>query len=505
MKWYLSIKIFVTFIIIIFSIFNFSYIEKSPNLSLSLIVIFVLSIFSLINKDKISVKSIKRNLYEKKETGLDLIFNHPAKMLIVYFLLVAFIGTGMLLCPFSIQLDNIKIVDAFFTAVSAVCVTGLTVLDTKNDFSAFGKFVILCLIQLGGLGIMSIASIALHTIGKISLRHEKFLSQDRELFRGDLKKSLLLIIKFTFIVEIIGACLLSSLFYFEGLDIRVAIWNGIFTSVSAFCNAGFFLESDNLIRYQLVPSVLYIISFLIILGGFAPATAVFIPDWIKGKKVSVHVCISIVITIFLLFFGTASLLFFEWNNSLDGLSVLDKINNAWFMSASLRTAGFNSIDISNVLSPTIIIMCFLMFVGGNPGGTAGGIKTTTFAVLFLAFWKNIRNKDVIIVNCREIKYKVVISAITIFIATLLVFTFLLFMLLVTQSISTKSLIFEVTSALGTVGLSLGITQSLDEIGKIIIIFAMFIGRIGSLTLFTLLGDDKSFQKIQYPPAKISLT
>ncbi len=504
MNFYLFFKIFLVFIFAICGIFNFQHIKENPSLALLFLVVFIWLMFFVSSKDKISIKNIQKNLYEKKETGLDLIFNHPAMMLIVYFLSLALIGTIFLILPISIKINEIKIVDAFFTAVSAVCVTGLTVLDTKNDFSGFGQFVILLLIQLGGLGIMSIASIALHTVGKISLRHEKILSTDRELYKGDLKNSIVLILKFAFITEFIGACLLSVLFYFENPSFGMAIWKGVFTSISAFCNAGFFLNQNSLIGYQLKPFVLYIISFLIILGGFAPATAILVPKFLKGKKVTVHTSVAIITTISLLLFGTVSFLFFEWNNTLSGLSIMDKINNAWFMSVSLRTAGFNSVDISSALSQTVIIMCFLMFVGGNPGGTAGGIKTTTFAILVLAFWNNIRNKNAIVINSREVRYKVVVTAITVLIATLLILLFMLFVLLVTQPITAKNLIFEVTSALGTVGLSLGITQSLDEIGKIVIMFTMFIGRIGSLTLFTLLGEDSSFKKTQYPPAKISL-
>jgi trk system potassium uptake protein TrkH len=196
---------------------------------------------------------------------------------------------------------------------------------------------------------------------------------------------------------------------------------------------------------------------------------------------------------------------FEWNGVLSGLSVGDKIHNAWFQSVTLRTAGFNSVDIAAIVSPIFLIMVTFMFIGGSPAGTAGGVKTTTIGILAMTFWANVTNKNDIVTRNKRIHPSTVYRAIAIVISGITVWFMVVLMLQVTQPGTARSLIFEATSAIGTVGLSTGATSLLDEIGKIIIIIAMFAGRIGPMTLFMLLTEEKSISASRYPEERISLT
>lgn len=483
----------IVFVSISAAILSFSKTELFLTIFLS-----VFSIIGLLHKNK--------EKHERKENFIDFLINHPAKILFNTFLLLSIIGTFLLMIPASTVSRNINTLDAAFTAVSSVCVTGLTIKDTSNDFTFLGQFFILILIQLGGLGIMSIATIVLHTIGqRLSLKHERILSSMTDTNNYDLISSLITILKFTFTAEFLGSIFLFAFFYHSGDTFIQALWRGIFTSVSAFCNAGFALQSDSLISYQSNPFILYIVSSLIILGGMSPAASLLIFKWIRKKQIPIIVSLTLITTLILLILGTLLIIVFEWNNSLYHLSFMNKIHNAWFQSATLRTAGFNSINLSLISNPTFIIMLCFMFIGGSNGGTAGGIKTTTIAILIMTFWSNITNRQNITFKNRKIPSNVIFRAVTIFISGLLILFIIIIMLETTQQISAKLIIFEAFSALGTVGLSLGATSFLDEVGKIIIMFAMFIGRIGPITLFMIISEDFSKQSSYYPEAKITLT
>lgn len=434
------------------------------------------------------------------------LFNHPARILISTFLGLCLFGTIILQIPWASAHGDIKPIDAAFTSVSAVCVTGLTVLDTPNDFTRLGQALILLLIQLGGFGIMTISTVALHAMGKrLSLRQERLMATLTETSHSDLIDSLLLIVRFTIIAELTGAVLLAACFFSTGDTWSQALWRGLFTAISAFCNAGFALQSDNLISYRTDPLVLHTVATLIVLGGLAPAACLLLPQWLRGRSVPVGPRIALVTTAVLLLSGTVFYLVFEWSNSLTGLSPIDKLHNAWFQSVTLRTAGFNSVDIGGVLGPTYLVMLGLMFIGGSPGGTAGGIKTTTVGVLALTFWASVTGRNDIIVHNRRIPQNTVNRAVTVAASGLLVWLLALMALEITQQIPSRALAFEVTSALGTVGLSIGATPHLDGIGKIIIILTMFIGRVGPMTLFTLLSWETARADARYLDARIALT
>lgn len=434
------------------------------------------------------------------------ILNHPARATFSTFFILCLCGTFLLSLPVASAGQQISLLDAAFTSVSAVCITGLIVLDTPNDFSFIGQLFILLLIQLGGLGIMTIASVFIHVLGRrVSLKQEKIIAGSVDSGKIGIAESLFLIIKFTFVIELLGATILTFLFYNSGTSISDACWKGIFTSISAFCNAGFALQSASLIPYQTNPAIINTIAFLIICGGIAPAVCLLVPDWLLGKSVSIAPKIALVTTFFLLFIGTFLFLAFEWNNSLSHLPLSAKFYNAWFQSATLRTAGFNSVELEKILNPTFLIMLFMMFIGGSPGGTAGGVKTTTLGVIAITFWSCIMGEKDITINNRRIAANTVFKTMAIVTAGVLILSIVILMLLITQNISPKAIIFEVFSALGTVGLSIGATSNLDSMGKLIIMFTMFTGRIGPVTLFTLLSRDNSKDSSQMLDAPINLT
>jgi trk system potassium uptake protein TrkH len=444
--------------------------------------------------------------FEKKEHWWEILLSHPARILLTTFSGLCVAGTFLLSLPVSTQDASIKLIDASFTSVSAVCVTGLIVLDTPNDFTAFGQFCILLLIQLGGLGIMSITTVALHAMGRrMSLKQERLLTSMTNTDHKDLVHSLKTILKFTFIAEGVGTVVLFFLFHAEGDTVGMAAWRGVFTAISAFCNAGFALQSDSLIPYQTNALILHAVAALIIFGGMAPATSLLVPKWISRKPTPIPARIALVTTVILLVSGTFFMAAFEWDGIFSGLPVADKIHNAWFQSVTLRTAGFNSVDIAAIMSPTFLIMVPFMFIGGSPGGTAGGVKTTTIGILAMTFWANITNRNDVVTQNRRVHSSTVYRAITIVVSGMAVWFLVVLMLQVTQQISARNLIFEATSALGTVGLSTGATSLLDEIGKIIIIIAMFAGRVGPMTLFMFLSEEKSVFASRCPEEKISLT
>ncbi|MGM0462741.1 MAG: potassium transporter TrkG [Fibrobacterota bacterium] len=430
---------------------------------------------------------------------------NPPRTLVTTFSILCITGTLLLLLPGAARPD-ISVIDALFTATSAVCVTGLIVLDTPADFTFLGQFFILLLIQLGGLGIMSITTMGIGIIGKrLSFQQEKNMSQIMDTHPQDLFSSLKLILLFTTFAELIGAIILTTQFYRFGDPFFSAVWRGIFTSISAFCNAGFALQSTSIIPYQENFVIMHTVALLIIVGGMAPATTVAIPKIIRKKPVPLAPKIILSATGILLIGGTILLLMVEWNGMLAHMSIGQKLSNAWFQSATLRTAGFNSLDLSPAHSATILIMCIFMFIGGSPGGTAGGIKTTSAAVLLMCLRSRSLNQRDITCCRRRVSPLVISTAAALITASILTGTGVLFILELTQDIPFSLLIFETFSALGTVGLSLGATGQLDEIGKLIIVATMFAGRVMPFTLFMLTTHTRKTQPLPYADGKIPLT
>ncbi|MFU8769153.1 MAG: potassium transporter TrkG, partial [Desulfotignum sp.] len=348
------------------------HIMTSPYFALTATILLIGIIF-LLADFTFEGPAARKTLVETQKPVWEIFLSHPARVLVVTFLGLCAMGTLLLLLPVASETRNIGFVDAVFTAVSAVCVTGLIVLDTPNDFTGYGQFFILVLIQLGGLGIMGITTVALHAMGRrLSLNHERVLASMADTSHKDLVQSLVTILKFTLAAEGLGAVLLTVMFYTGGDTGTQAVWRGVFTAVSAFCNAGFALQSDSLMSWHEKPLILHIAALLIIFGGMAPATSLVIPRWLAGRQVPIPARIALAASVVLLVLGTVFILAFEWGGLLTGLSVSDKIQNAWFQSVTLRTAGFNSLDIAGIANPTFLLMIAFMFIGGSPGGTAGG-------------------------------------------------------------------------------------------------------------------------------------
>lgn len=419
------------------------------------------------------------------------VLGHPARFLVVTFAALSLGGAVLLALPVSAASgQGVSLLDAAFTAVSAVCVTGLTVLDTPSVFAPFGLVTIAVLVQLGGLGIMTFSTAAMRLFGqRMSLRYEGMVAsmmsaQDR----GRLHDAARQILVLTAAVEAVGALLLAVLFWQHGDAPGQALWRGLFTSISAFCNAGFALQSDSLIGYQTSPGLVHTVGLLVTAGSLSPAAVAALPALVagQGSRVSLQIKLSLVTTAVLIGAGFVLVLAMEWGNTLAHLSVLDRIHNAWFQSIALRTAGFHSVEVTALRPETLSVAIIWMFIGGNPGSTAGGIRTVTAAVLLLAVVAAIRGHQHAVVFGRRITHKSVYRAAAI--ATLAAMTVMgaFVALQITQSVPSQKAIFEVVSALSTVGSSIGATPLLDEVGKVIVMACMFVGRVGPLTLFMFL-------------------
>ena len=392
-------------------------------------------------------------------------------------------------------------------AVSASCVTGLTTLTISQDFTIWGQIFVICLVQLGALGIMSVASLAMQAMGRrLSLLHERMLASITETEQEQyMMRSLTIILVYVFSCEFVGAIILFLLFKLVGESWLDALGKGIFTAISAFCNAGMTLTSDNMMSYTHNPAILLTVAFLIFLGSMAPATSLAVIDFVKGKRIGLTSYLAIITTLIVFALGTFSFAAAEWDNTLAGLNWFEKLVNSLFMAISVRSAGFNSVDMGHCRNVTAVIDMCLMMVGGSPGGVAGGIKTVSVAVLFLVFWAEVTHSKRIICGCREISRATVHRALS----TVMAFVFLIILgflvLLSTQTIAVRSLLFEVVSAVATVGASLGATNCVDELGKGILMFLMFCGRIGPITLFFVMSEEKSEKDtIHYPEEKLSL-
>ncbi|MBM4388574.1 MAG: hypothetical protein FJ088_12590, partial [Deltaproteobacteria bacterium] len=448
---------------------------------------------------------------------------NPAKLLALSFGAIILFGTLFLMFPRSTA-DRLgaSFIDALFTATSATCVTGLTVLNTNADaaanltlqsFSTFGQAIILILIQTGGLGIMTLSTaIVLLAGGRLSLRGKSMMQDvmDEEHVTS-LKKIIQYIVISTFLIELIGSILLTLRFYYWFGDLGRSIYYGVFHSISAFCNAGFSLFSNSLEHFRYDLAINSVISILIVLGGlgFPVIASVFsLRHWGKGlsggfKRFTPHVKIVLIVSAILIISGAVLIFTSEFSGTMREMPLPERLLSAVFQSVTARTAGFNTIDLSSIGRASIMIFCLLMFIGASPNSTGGGIKTTSAGLLVLTLRMLMRGDDEIRVYGRTIPRGIIykVTAITFISLSLCMVVFTLLML--TQpALPASKLAFEVFSAFGTVGLSMGITQQLDEIGKILITMLMYIGRVGPLTMALALGERGEKAQIQYPEGKI---
>ena len=450
------------------------------------------------------MRDMLKKLYEFiLDNVYDEIIKSPVRILPVTFLIICIIGAILLYLPFS---GEMAFIDALFTSVSGVCVTGLSVQDVSTKLTAFGQFMLMLLIQVGGLGIMSISSIIFLILGKkMSVTYEK---NARSMFdadsRDEIKESLFLIFKYTFLIEFVGFAVMMGRFLHLGQNIHYSFNQSIFLAVSGFCNAGFALIPDNLISYNNDPVIILSVSLLIIFGGIAPVIAITLPKLFKGERLTPVAKIVFYTTFALLFFGTLIILMTSYNGVLKDMSFSDKLLNAFFQSVSARTAGFSSFELNNISCGTYLTLIFLMIVGGSPGGTAGGIKTTTFSVLLITAYNILVGRKNIVRN-KEIPPETVYKALALIVIYAGVLIISCVLLCITQTLDHPKLVFEAVSAMGTVGLSMGITPQLDTIGKLIIILTMFLGRVLPAMVIYYLNSRIGEFYLSYPKAKISLT
>jgi trk system potassium uptake protein TrkH len=405
--------------------------------------------------------------------------------------------------------------DALFTATSATCVTGLTVVDTGSHFSRFGQLVLLALIQLGGLGIMTVGTFLLVLIGRrLGLRDEFVLIDSLGSDRIQGLRSLLgRAVLFTAAMELAGAALLAWRLAAHGLDGGQAVYSGVFHSVSAFCNAGFSLFPDNLIGLQRDPVFLLTAALLIVAGGIGflvlhDLSFLRPAFWQRGRRarLSLHSKVVLQVSLWLILGGWVALTALEWGRTLAPLGLRDKLVVGLFQSVTPRTAGFNAVDMAHMHPASLFVTMGLMFVGGSPCSTAGGVKTTTVAVLLLVVFMLLRGKVEVELYGRRLPLHVVREALSVFFLGLLLVCAAFGVLLVTEAPPQMArelsvpdeLLFETISAFGTVGLSTGITASLTGIGKGVVIVLMFVGRLGPLTLAVALGQKAIRQVIRYP-------
>lgn len=423
------------------------------------------------------------------------------------FLVLILTGSGLLMLPLaSIGGESLSFVDALFTSTSAVCVTGLVVVDTATYFSLFGQMVILLLIQLGGLGIMTFATMIGVAIGKkINLR-ERLLIQEtlnQEGFSGVVRLALH-VVKYTFLIEFVFGSVLA--FHFYPIYGARAFYMGYWHAVSAFCNAGFdlFGNYDSLVNFTGDVVVNMCMMSLIILGGLGFIVMEDIFAKRSFKALTAHSKIVLTSSSVLIFGGMLFLWLTEHDNvqTIANLSTMDQWMACLFQSVTSRTAGFNTLPIDKMADSSWLFLIILMLIGASPTSTGGGVKTTTAVVVLLTVWSLLHGKNDIVIFERRIGKKAVNKAFAIFVLALSLILCITLLISAIEKIPVVQVLFEVVSAFGTVGLSVGITRDLSEISKLLLVLTMYAGRVGVLTFVMLLLQKPKPEKIKYPEVKV---
>lgn len=468
--------------------------------------IFVISVFAVLDLSKSIISFLNRK-------------TNPALMMATGFAVIIFIGGLLLLLPRSIAAGaNLSVVDAFFVSTSAVCVTGLSPVDISTTFTVDGQLIILALIQIGGLGVMTITSFfALFYMGNTNLYSQLAV---KNIIGTDTWNSLLstlfYILGFTFAIEMIGAAFIwLSVHSTLDMTMQEEIYFAIFHSISAFCNAGFSTVSNNLGNSSLmgINSLYVIISLLVILGGigfpilmnlkcalFHNVRRLFNKDYRQHLRVTtINTKIVLATTIVLLVLSTMAFALIEWNGAFAGMTTWEKIVQSFFHASVPRTAGFNSVDMGSFSNIGILVFMILMWIGGASQSTAGGIKVNTIAVAWANFMSVIRERKSVVILKREVSQESVQRATATVFASILVILLAFIILLTTEpGLTPKQLLFEVVSALGTVGSSLNATAYLSTAGKIIVSLLMFVGRVGLIVVAMSFVKKKGQERFCYP-------
>ena len=444
--------------------------------------------------------------------------SNPSLMMAVSFLFIIMAGSGMLLMPRCIQQGvHLSWIDSLFTATSAVCVTGLTTIDVPSTFTSFGQLVIMMLIQVGGLGVMTITSFfALFFMGNTSI-YNQMQVQDMVSSKSlaSLWSTLLNIFGFTAVLELAGAVLIFlNIHGTIGLDIRHELFFSMFHAVSAFCNGGFSNYQDGVGASVLMEGHcwLYIIlALLIILGGIGYPVLVnlkmAVTKYSKGRRLfDLNTKIVLRTTMMLIVFGTVLLACFEWNNTFAGMPIREKLTQAFFNAVSPRTAGFISVDLNSMCIQSIFIYTLLMWIGGASQSTAGGVKVNAFAVAFLNIRAIIHGTTRVEFAGRELSTDSIRRAnAAVFVSIILLSVFVFLVTLTEPDLPLKAIVFECVSAFATVGSSLGITSSLQDTSKVLLVVLMFIGRVGLVTMAQGLLKQYKNQNYKLPQDNITIS
>ena len=468
--------------------------------------IFVISVFAVLDLSKSIISFLNRK-------------TNPALMMATGFAVIIFIGGFLLLLPRSIAAGaNLSVVDAFFVSTSAVCVTGLSPVDISTTFTIDGQLIILALIQIGGLGVMTITSFfALFYMGNTNLYSQLAV---KNMIGTDTWNSLLstlfYILGFTFAIEMIGAAFIwLSVHSTLGMTMQEEVYFAIFHSISAFCNAGFSTLSNNLGNpsFMGINSLYVIISVLVILGGigfpilmnlkcalFYNVRRLFNKDYRQYLRVTtINTKIVLATTTVLLVLSTVAFALIEWNGAFAGMTTWEKIVQSFFHASVPRTAGFNSVDMGSFSNIGILVFMILMWIGGASQSTAGGIKVNTIAVAWANFMSVIRERKSVVILKREVSQESVQRATATVFASILVILLAFIILLATEpGLTPKQLLFEVVSAVGTVGSSLNATAYLTTAGKIIVSLLMFVGRVGLIVVAMSFVKKKGQERFSYP-------
>ncbi len=435
----------------------------------------------------------------------------PAQVVLFSFAGWILLGSLALMLPVSANPGKtIQFIDALFMSTSATCVTGLASVSVVDDLSVFGQMVLLVLLQVGGLGIMTLSSSMAVIMGKNLQMREQVIMQDvlDTTSHEELLNLVVNVIRYTFAMEFIGAMILTIGFYQEGFEIGQSMYYGFYHSISGFCNAGFALWNNSLEDFKFSPLIHFTLALLIIFGGIGFSVMKDVMEMFKKKKsirsLSVHTKIVIVTNTLLLMIGCAYFFFGEFLHAFQDYTMWEKFQVAFFQSTTTRTAGFQTINFNLMQPHCIYLAVLLMFIGASPGSTGGGVKTTTFAVLLQSVTATLKGKQDVEFFERTIPAQTVVKSIAIFIMSLIVVSIgVLIMVRVEPDKSFLSLLFEVVSGFGTVGLSLGITPFLSSIGKLCLIVMMYLGRVGPLTLILAVGSRVILpNNVEYPEGKV---
>jgi trk system potassium uptake protein TrkH len=435
----------------------------------------------------------------------------PAQLILLTFGGLILIGTLLLMIPVSTKGDKaLSFVDALFMATSAICVTGLSTVSLEQNFTFIGQVILLLLIQVGGLGFMTLSTVVTLIIGRSMALKDRLIMQDMldVSTQEELIGLIVDIIKYTFVIELWGGIILTIGFTLQDFELGKAFYYGFFHAISAFCNAGFALFDNSLESFATDPLIHVTVAILIILGGLGfPVLRELKFAAIKRKSFvlfSLHSKIVIVTTFFFLAGGTLFIFFGEFLHALDGYNLWEKIQISFFQSTTLRTAGYNTIPLANLNKYTVYVFILFMFVGAAPGSTGGGVKVTTFAILIQAVRASLTGRSQVEIFERRLSQATVVRSTALMILSIMITSFFIFIMMKLEPDKNfLSLSFETISAFGTVGLSLGITPYLSVGGKIALSILMFIGRTGPLTLVLAIGQRTQGRgQYEYPEGRV---